>query len=126
MLTVDIDTLIKSLPWYGLREAIEYGISEAEVLGKDLLGLTLDNGDGLILYINPYNANIYQLFVISKTKHNLRLMGNFTRFDGNTFFIYEIDNPSELINTFGTNVRVEYVEVIKDVLEDFLHQAMDR
>ncbi|MEM4085558.1 MAG: hypothetical protein QXR34_04210 [Saccharolobus sp.] len=121
---MDISTLINSLPWEGLKEALYYGFSEAEFLGKNFLGLTLSNGDGLIINLNPFTRDIYNLLLISKNKYNLRSIGIFSNFDGNTYFIYEINNPSELINIVNGNIRVVYVEVIKDALEDFLYQAM--
>ncbi|WP_338601722.1 hypothetical protein V6M85_00655 [Sulfolobus tengchongensis] len=117
---------LDNLHWLGLDEALNYGFSEAETLGKNFIGITLDNGDGLILYVNPYLNEIYRILLMSKSKYNLTSIGVFSNFSGDKYFIYDVKDTSELINIFGQNVKVIYVEVIKDVLEDFLYQAMDR
>jgi len=123
---VEISELINVIRWTGLEEALKYGFSEAEFLGKNFIGITLDNGDGLILYINPYLNKIYKILLMSKTKYDLKIIGSFSSFDNNKYFIYEVNNPMQLINVLGSSIKVIYVEVIKDVLEDFLHQTMDR
>ncbi len=112
------------LPLPGLKESLEYGVSEAEYLGKEFIGLTLANGDGIILRINPYSCDIKGAYLMS-AKHceGKRLIGVFKYEGGNTYFIYEITDLVDYINKL-TNERVVYVEVIKDVLEDFLLNAV--
>ncbi|WP_236752008.1 hypothetical protein [Acidianus sp. HS-5] len=113
------------LPLSGLKESLEYGISEAEYLGKEFIGLTLSNGDGIILRVNPYSCDIKGAYLMSaKRCDDKRLIGVFKYEGGNTYFIYEITDLVGYINNKLTNERVVYVEVIKDVLEDFLLNAV--
>ncbi|QXJ29646.1 hypothetical protein J5U23_02519 [Saccharolobus shibatae B12] len=121
-----IEELIANLPWIGLEEALQYGFSEAEALGKNFIGITLDNGDGLILYVNPFLNDVYKILLMSKSRYNLPSIGVFSNFNGDKYFIYDVGDISELINILGSNLKVIYVEVIKNVLEDFLYQTVVR
>ncbi|EZQ06791.1 MULTISPECIES: hypothetical protein [Acidianus] len=124
---MDVNVLLDSeIP--GIREALEYGLAEAQFLGKEMIGLSFSNGDGIILYINPFSEQIHKLLFISFSQRNngfLSPLGIFKYEGGNTIFIYEITNLAELLKS-EVNTRVESVEVIKGVLEDFLFEAMDR
>jgi hypothetical protein len=117
---------IIDLPLPGLKESLEYGISEAEYLGKEFIGITLSNGDGIILHVNPYSDEIIEAYLMTiKQNSEKRLIGVFKYEGDNTYFIYEITDLVDYINRL-TNERVVYVEVIKDVLEDFLLNAVAR
>ncbi|MFP3163221.1 MAG: hypothetical protein RXQ75_05235 [Acidianus hospitalis] len=117
---------IIDLPLPGLKESLEYGISEAEYLGKEFIGITLSNGDGIILHVNPYSDEIIEAYLMTiKQNSEKRLIGVFKYEGGNTYFIYEITDLVDYVNRL-TNERVVYVEVIKDVLEDFLLNAVAR
>nr|WP_152941438.1 hypothetical protein [Acidianus ambivalens] len=109
-----------------MKESLEYGISEAEYLGKEFIGITLSNGDGIILHVNPYSDEIIEAYLMTiKQNSEKRLIGVFKYEEGNTYFIYEITDLVDYINRL-TNERVVYVEVIKNVLEDFLLNAVAR
>lgn len=114
----------------GLKEALFYGMSECEELGKEFIGITLNNGDGLIIRINPYEEEILDALLYSDKKYSiedLRILGLFKQGEsGNTFFIYQILNLRNFINKYGNDIKVVYVEVIKGDLEDFLYTAMAR
>lgn len=61
---------------------------------------------------------------MSKSRYNLPSIGVFSNFNGDKYFIYDVGDISELINILGSNLKVIYVEVIKNVLEDFLYQTV--
>jgi hypothetical protein len=115
-----------SLPWKNMDRALEYGVEECKYLGKTLLGITLSNGTGFIIYFNPYTEEIYRLLIMSSEKKELgEFFGVFKYEGGNTFFIYTITNLTQIVNSFG-EIEVDSVEVIKDVFEDFLLEALAR
>ncbi|QIW24198.1 hypothetical protein EWF20_08610 [Sulfolobus sp. S-194] len=123
-----VEELIDIIKWEGFKEALFYGLSECEELGKEFIGITLDNGDGIILRVNPYEYEILYILLYSNKKYSnndLRLIGIFkSEENGNTYFIYQITNLRNFINMFGNDIKVIYVEVIRDALEDFLYTAM--
>ncbi|QIJ32897.1 hypothetical protein DFR86_09810 [Acidianus sulfidivorans JP7] len=109
-----------------LQKAIEYGISEAQYLGKEFIGITLSNGNGIILHVNPYEEKLQKILIMTMEEiKDKKLVGIFHYEGGNTYFIYEITDLSEIQNILN-NQRILYVQVISDVLEDFLLEAMDR
>jgi hypothetical protein len=111
----------------GLREALLYGISEAQYLGKKFIGITLSNGDGLIIYLDPYQEAVKNLlYITNKNLYIGKFIGVFRYYEGNTYKIYQI-NLEELNEiTSSKELWVVSVEVIKDVLEDFLVEAVDQ
>jgi hypothetical protein len=109
----------------GLREAVNMGVSEASLLGAELLGLTLDNGVGLVLRVTP-DEKIRQLLVVSQTQLPREVFAVFVRPDGIKLLIYKIEEIKELGGLLGSGREVIYVEVIKGDLEDFLLEALDR
>jgi len=113
-----------SLPWKNMDRALEYGVEECRYLGKTLLGITLSNGLGFIIYFNPYSEEIYKMLIMSPEKKELgEFFGVFRYEGGNTFFIYTVTNLTQIVNSFG-EIEVNSVEVIKDVFEDFLLEAL--
>lgn len=123
-----VDEIIEVINWEGFKEAIFYGMSECEELGKEFIGVTLNNGDGIILRVNPFENEILYILLYSTRKYdneNLRFIGVFKLEESsNTYFIYQITNLRNFINKYGSNIKVIYVEVIKGALEDFLYTAM--
>ncbi|AHC51595.1 hypothetical protein SUSAZ_06340 [Sulfolobus acidocaldarius SUSAZ] len=120
--------LLSEVSIKGFKEALLLGLSEAEELGKDILGITLSNGYGIIFYVDPFNDEIIYTFLYIKNEikdENLKLCCLFNTGD-NTYFIYQILNFNEFIKKYCDGLEVIYVEVIKDDLEDFLHSTMDR
>ncbi|WP_236748954.1 hypothetical protein [Acidianus manzaensis] len=109
-----------------LEKALEYGMAEAEYLGKQFIGITLSNGNGLIFYVNPYEDEIQKIFLMSIEENKEKnLLGIFHYEGGNTYFIYEITDLSEIQSILNSQ-SILYVEVIKDVLEDFLLESVAR
>ncbi|MEM1626241.1 MAG: hypothetical protein QXV69_03015 [Sulfolobaceae archaeon] len=104
----------------GFKEALIYGITEAEALGKQFIGITLSNQDGIILHLNPFSEEVYGIYYFTKNEIQKEMIGIFD-FGGNTYKIYKID--LDFLNGLDSIV-VESVEVIKGVLEDFLSEAM--
>ncbi len=112
-----------TLEWKNLDYALEYGIEEAKYLGKTLLGLTLSNGLGLVLYVDPFYEEVKSILLMSPSKMDIgRFLGIFKYEGGNTYFIYYILDISQLQNL--GQLEVVSVEVVKDVLEDFLLEAL--
>lgn len=108
------------------QKALEYGLAEAQYLGKEFIGLTLSSGKGIIIRINPYAEEVEKILLMSDTEDQSKKLFAIFRYEGgNTYFIYEITDLSELYNILRDE-KVIYVEVIKDVLEDFLLEAMGR
>ncbi|BFH74342.1 hypothetical protein SJAV_22860 [Sulfurisphaera javensis] len=122
------EELLDIINWEGFREALFYGISECEELGKEFIGITLSTGDGLILRVNPYENEVLYIFLYSDRKYpldDLKVVGIFKPSDdSNTYFIYQITNLRNFLNKYGSDIKVIYVEVIKGALEDFLYSAM--
>ncbi|MCI2414890.1 MAG: hypothetical protein MPF33_06565 [Candidatus Aramenus sp.] len=109
--------------WRNLDLALEYGVEEASYLGKTLLGLTLSNGLGLVLYLDPFSEEVRSLLLMSPEKLEIgRFLGVFKYEGGNTYFIYDIIDISQL-QSLG-QLEVVSVEVVRDVLEDFLLEAL--
>ncbi|QKQ99382.1 hypothetical protein GWK48_02325 [Metallosphaera tengchongensis] len=106
----------------GIREAVNLGTSEASYLGSEFVGITLDNGMGIILRISP-DEEIRNVLVMSKEPLPLNPLGAFIRSDGTVYYIY-IENEMEKINqVLGENRRAVFVEVISGDLEDFLREG---
>jgi len=104
----------------GFKEALLFGVTEAEFLGKEFVGITLSNGDGVIIHLNPYTDEIYSIYYFTEKEFQGNMLGIFA-YGGNTYKLYEID--LEFLNKLN-NIEVVSVEVIKGVLEDFLTEAM--
>ena len=121
-----IKDFLEVAPWKGIEEALFLGLSEAEELGKYFLGFTLSNGHGIILFVDPYGAEIRGIYLALPEKSEaqyLRFCCLYKGRIGNTIFIYEIVNLSEYINTVKSE-SIIYEEVIKGELEDFLYTAL--
>lgn len=109
----------------GIMDAVNLGISEATYLGAEFVGLTLDNGVGLILRVSP-DENITKILVMSEGELPLPLLGIFVRFDGKAYHVYVADKPEKLNEVIGVNRKVVFVEVISGALEDFLREALQQ
>lgn len=109
----------------GLRDSLNLGLSEASFLGAEFLGLTLDNGVGLVMRVTP-SEEIREVLLVSRSELPGELFGVFVRHDGEKLLIYKIDRIEELKRLLGGERRVVYVEVIRGELEDFLLEALDR
>lgn len=109
----------------GIRDALNLGISEALYLGAEFLGLTLDNGMGLILRLSP-EEEILNVMIMTRGELSLPLLGVFIRSDGEQYYIYNIDDIKKLNSVISENRKVMFVEVISGALEDFLREALQR
>jgi len=120
--------ILEIIKWEGFEEALFYGIAECQELGKTFIGLTLSNGDGIILKVDPYFEEIIDVLLYTDKKcsdKDLRFIGMFKQGEtGNTYFICQILNLRDFISRYGNDIKIIYVEVIKGELEDFLHTAM--
>ncbi|BCS94262.1 hypothetical protein L3N51_01094 [Metallosphaera sp. J1] len=109
----------------GIMDALNLGISEATYLGAEFIGLTLDNGIGLILRVSP-DERIIKILVMSEKELPLPPLGIFVRSDGKAYNIYIVDKPEKLNEVVGMDRKVIFVEVISGVLEDFLREALQQ
>ncbi|MCY0849588.1 hypothetical protein [Sulfuracidifex metallicus] len=126
IVSVLLKELIEKVSLPGFRESVFLGVAEAQELGKEFLGITLSNGDGIILKVNPYEDILLSMFLMTKEKReNLKFIALFKNTEDTTYFIYEINNYEEFLNSLLTNISIVYVEVISGDLEDFLHRAED-
>lgn len=125
--SVKIKELLDIINWKGFEEAIFLGISECEELGKNFIGVTLSNGDGLVLSVDPYQEEVNSLFLYTNRKiedKNLKLVGFFKPSNsGNTYYLYVIDNLKDFVKEYE-KTEVVSVEVIQGELEDFLYSSM--
>ena len=123
-----VKDILEIIKWEGFEKALFYGIGECQELGKTFIGLTLSNGEGIIIKLDPYLDEILDLLLYTDKKYPdkyLRLLGVFKQGEtGNTYFIYQILNLRDFISRYGNNIKIIYVEVIKGDLEDFLYTAM--
>ncbi len=121
-----VKDLIDKWDMNGLRESLFLGVSEAQELGKQFIGITLSNGDGIILKVNPYEEDISSIFLMSTEKRdNLNFIALFKNKEDITYFIYEIVNYDDFFRSMFNTVSVVYVEVISGDLEDFLYRTAD-
>lgn len=123
-----VKELIDQIPWKGFREGLLYGLSEAESLGKNFIGLTLAQGDGLILYVNPYFDEVYDILVFTPNKLNKGEFFGIFKYEksGKAYNLYKLINLKDLLELYGIDNEIVYVEVIQDVLEDFLSEVLGR
>jgi len=123
-----VKDILEMIKWEGFEEALFYGISECQELGKTFIGITLSNGEGIIIKVDPYVDEITDILLYTDKKYSneeLRPLGVFKQGEtSNTYFIYQILNLRNFINRYDNDIKVVYVEVIKGDLEDFLYTAM--
>ncbi|AWR99952.1 hypothetical protein [Metallosphaera hakonensis] len=108
----------------GIMDALNLGISEATYLGAEFIGLTLDNGVGIILRLTP-EEEITSVLVMSSTELPLKLLGIYVRTDQTPYYIY-LSQKEKLGDVLGDGRKVVFVEVISGALEDFLRQALQQ
>lgn len=123
-----VKELIEEIPWRGFKEALLYGISEAETLGKNFIGLSLSQGDGIIFYVNPYFEEVYDIFIFTKNRLDVGKFFGIFKYEksGNAYNIYQVINLKDLLAIYGLDTEIIYVEVIQDALEDFLSEAVGK